>query len=72
VTVVVNVLHQIIGDSSVGIAMVCGLAGRDSIPGSGKRFISFPQCLHELSISPSFLPNGYRGVFFAGGKEAGT
>jgi hypothetical protein len=50
-------------DSSVDIATGYGLDGRGSIPGKSKIFVSTPQRLDRLWDPPSFLINGYRGLF---------
>jgi hypothetical protein len=49
-------------DSSVGIAMGYGLDGRGSIPSRRKRFLP-TQRPERLWGPPSFLSNGYRGLF---------
>jgi hypothetical protein len=48
--------------SGVGIATSCWLDVRGSIPGRGKRFLSYPQRPGWLWGPPSRLSNGYRGL----------
>jgi hypothetical protein len=50
-------------DSLVDIAMDCGLDGRCSIPGRGKRSFSAPKGSNWLLGPPSVLSDGYRGLF---------
>lgn len=50
-------------DTSVDIAVGCGLDGRCSIPGRGKIYFSFPQHPHWLRDPPSILFHGYLGLF---------
>jgi hypothetical protein len=50
-------------DSSVGIATCYDLAGRGSIPGRRKRFLSSPQRPDRLWGSPSLTSNGHRRLF---------
>jgi hypothetical protein len=55
--------HASYKNSSLGIAMDCGLNGQCSIPGRGKRFLSAAQRSERLWGPPNFLPNVYRGSF---------
>jgi hypothetical protein len=50
-------------DNSVGIATSYVLDDRDSIPFTGKRFLSTPQRPDRLRVSPSLSYNGYQGLF---------
>jgi hypothetical protein len=55
--------------SSVGIERGYG---RDSIPGRGKRFFSFPQSSDRLWGLPSLLSNGYQDFFLRGQSDLGA
>jgi hypothetical protein len=61
-------------ESSVSRARGYGLDGRGSIPDRSKRLFSSPQSLDRLCGPPSFLSNGYRGLFpqAAGGVKLTT
>lgn len=65
--------HRYIWKNNRSGTVVTGyeLDGWGSIPGRGKRFLSFSQCSDWLWVSPSFLLNGYLGLF-PSGKAAGA
>jgi hypothetical protein len=58
-------------DSSVGIAMDCGIDLQGSIPGKCKRFFSTLQRPDRLWNPPSLSSNEYRELFL-GGKATGA
>jgi hypothetical protein len=58
-------------DSSVSVAKSYGLDCRSSILGAEKRFFSTPQRPGRLWGIPSFLSNGYGGLFPSGLKRSG-
>ena len=49
-------------DSSIDIALDCGLDGRVSFPGRGQRCVSSPQRPDRIWSTPSLLSNRYRGL----------
>jgi hypothetical protein len=55
------IMENILWDNPVGVATGYGLAGRSSIPGSGKRFFSSPQ--RSNWIHPVFCPMGTGAIF---------
>jgi hypothetical protein len=58
-------------DISVGMTTGYGLDGRDSIPGTGKRFFSIPQRTDWLWGPPNLLSDGYRGALYLVVKRPG-
>jgi hypothetical protein len=59
-------------DSSVGIAIGCGLDGQGSIPSRDKRFLSAPQHQNQPWGPPSLLSTGYGGgALSTGVKQTG-